>query len=1271
MSSTCSCPKCGAALDAFATEGFCSACLLEAAVQPDAAGGAASAASFGDYEIVREIARGGMGVVYLARQSSLGRTVALKMILGGRLAGEAEVARFRAEARAAAALQHPHIVAIHDVGEAHGQQFYSMDFVPGRSLAGALQDGPMAAPRAARLLQAVAGAVHYAHGRGILHRDLKPANVLLDEHDQPRVTDFGLAKQFLNSEQGTRNAELTQTGQVLGSPNFMPPEQAAGKHRELTPAADIYSLGALLYHCLTGRPPFLADSMPETLRLAAETEPVAPRLLNPSIPRDLETICLECLAKEPSRRYATAQELADELGRFLRDEPIRARPAGRAEKFWRWCRRHPALASVSALAGLLVIAVVTITTASVIRLERANEKGQEKLWQSYLAQARANRWSGRPGRRFGTLDVIQKAAAIRPSIELRNEAIAAMALPDVRPVKVIHKGTNFAKFSPDFTRYVQIEPDGGFHFRHTTNDQTYFTWQPPSGVWQVLHQQWSPDGRYTAIGLMRPPKFHLEVLDLQLGRSLMSRENYGLRQVDFSKNFARMALVGRTNNQGKGQLELFDWPAGTLLRSELLEALPYSVRFDPSGRRLAISSTESSRIRIMDAETGEVLRELQAATGANRIDWSADGRKLAVAGGDGYVYVWDMEKPSTPPLKLPHGDVVIVVSFDPAGEWLVSSGWDTQMRIWNLVTGLEVHRAAAMEGAVFSGANRMISYNSSLEDQTIGEFHGADEYRRLPATADRIAGRVPSFSPDGRILAAPLADHTRLYDATTGRELARLPGSAPEAALFSPAGDWLAIRTDVRLELWRIEQLSASSGSPLRFSPWRKIRLLGSSGPLSTDEAGRRLAVLDRRTPKVFDIASGENLLDSKRLRISPEGWYPASVSADGRTVIASTYLSSSSAYAWEIDSAAPGRALPFGATTGFARSADGRYLISGSQMGYAGWNAGTRAPLWQFARTAAGGSHPRLALASRVRLGAVTYSKTSVRLLDPEDGRELATVEAPEEVTIHSLTLAPDGDRLAVYTMNGLAVWDLRAVRRQLAAMNLDWDMPPLPPAPATNAPLAIVVAALGQESDAPAEETYPPRDPACTSRHIDLSAHYNTTLTSSWQNPRWEKNYLPVPRGLHRLDGVAFDLRGFVQLSGTELDMSNRYPAEVTDIPIGLKTPALHFLHATGWEPPDGTDVGSYALRYADGLELRVPLINARNIRVWSRSPKDSVSLHPASTVAWRGDNPHSKAHGWSATLYRFRLENPRPDVAIASLDFISAGTKAAPFLVAITAE
>jgi serine/threonine-protein kinase len=311
---------------------------------------------FGDYQLLAEIARGGMGVVYRARQVSLNRVVALKRILAGRLAAAEEVRRFRCEAEVAANLDHPNVVPIYEVGEYDGQHFFTMKLIEGGNLAQhahRFRGDPRAA---ARLLTTIARAVHHAHQRGLLHRDLKPANVLLDEQGLPHLTDFGLARR-LQAQTG-----LTRPGIAVGTPSYMAPEQAAGPGPAITTAADVYSLGAILYELLSGRPPFHAEHPLETLRQLLEREPQRLRTLDPRVDLDLETVCLKCLEKDPGRRYASAAELADDLERFLRGEPVHARRAVWLERLWRWCRRRPLTAAlVAALALCLATGAGLIT----------------------------------------------------------------------------------------------------------------------------------------------------------------------------------------------------------------------------------------------------------------------------------------------------------------------------------------------------------------------------------------------------------------------------------------------------------------------------------------------------------------------------------------------------------------------------------------------------------------------------------------------------------------------------------------------------------------------------------------------------------------------------------------------------------------------------------------------------------------------------------------------------------------------------------------------
>jgi len=415
MSDPTQCSDCGAEIPPGQPKGLCPRCALKGALefsngesqvlqtedranalspQPVApVGQLPTLKYFGDYELLEEIARGGMGIVYKARQASLNRVVAVKLLLRGEYASEDFIKRFRIEASAAASLQHPNIVTIHEIGVHQGQHYFAMDLVDGPNLEQLLRDGPLPARRAAGYVRIIAEAIHFAHTRQILHRDLKPSNVLIDANDQPRVTDFGLAKHLVGTGSAQSDAisqevtdavervptdSLTLSGQVLGSPAYMPPEQASGQREKVGVTSDVYSLGAILYHALTGRPPFEGKSVADTLKQVESNEPIAPRLVNSSVPRDLETICLKCLEKEPTQRYANAEEVAEELGRFLRQEAIKARPLCRSERVFRWCRRNPVVAS---LTTVIVVAVVA-GAAGWMQVKSSRQKALATLYES-------------------------------------------------------------------------------------------------------------------------------------------------------------------------------------------------------------------------------------------------------------------------------------------------------------------------------------------------------------------------------------------------------------------------------------------------------------------------------------------------------------------------------------------------------------------------------------------------------------------------------------------------------------------------------------------------------------------------------------------------------------------------------------------------------------------------------------------------------------------------------------------------------------------------
>jgi serine/threonine protein kinase/WD40 repeat protein len=799
---------------------------------------------FGDYELLEEIARGGMGVVYKARQVSLNRTVAVKMILSGQLAGEAEVKRFHAEAEAAAQLQHPNIVAIHEIGEHEGQHYFSMDCVEGEDLADRVRNGPLPACEAAGLLKTIAEAVEYAHRQGILHRDLKPSNVLIDQAGRPRITDFGLAKRM------TADEGATQTGQVLGSPRYMPPEQAAGRRGEVGPASDVYSLGAILYHLLTGRAPFVAEAMQEILRQVLNDAPLAPRRLNPGVPRDLETICLKCLEKEPGHRYPTAAALAEDLGRFLNDEPVRARRVTAVERGSRWLYKRR-----RGLAAALGVTLAAGIVFGVIEWRQSLNRQRESL----LEQARTISQTTAPDRRFPALAALEQAARIRPGPDLRNEYLRCLDMPALQPWPPPADGStdgwwpkvsgcivagHFAfcggddrmvgvcqeagdrkptsaawifdsatgrKISrvpgaPEFMQVIALSGDGRWLLGRTPTDKieplSDGTWPIPSAAqfWDLSEQR--------LVGEIPDSKTLLQAaFDLKGGRMAVIRgDTSAFRPSRISVyELATLKVIGEWDSASP-VIGLAFHPAQPLLAASV-----YDSSGGPETQRLVLWNLPKGdpAASLTLTSTGGVHHDREEAVPA----FSADGRVLLVADRDGTIKAWDMMPRGTndPPLEIlsipAHKGIVRAIRPSPDGRWLASAGMDGQLKIWDLTTGkLVIEETVEIWGYYF----RRLCEQASLEWSPSGArlfsnapdrlgFHAREFVPPISSSFRLVRGEASlAFSPDERYLSG--GSFSALIDLETpsARPTWLVPGRSGGLQAFSPDSKTLWTATGPR-----------------------------------------------------------------------------------------------------------------------------------------------------------------------------------------------------------------------------------------------------------------------------------------------------------------------------------------------------------------------------------------------------------------------------------------------------------------------------------------
>ncbi len=922
------------------------------------------------------------------------------------------------------------------------------------SLSGASTVGRHYYRSVARVGLQVAGALGYVHSQGLLHRDIKPSNLLLDTHGVVWITDLGLARD-------DESAALTRTGDVVGTVRYMAPERFRG---ESSPASDVYGLGMTLYELLAYRSPFDEADRGRLIYEITSKDPAPPRTFDPRVPRDLETIVLKAIDREPARRYQSADELAEDLRSFLDDRPILARRSGVLERGWRWCRRNRLVASLAAsLVLLLLMSAIGGSWAALVFRNQAEKLGGQaqdlrneqalatrRLFDTLFARAQSGRWSGRMGQRFESLQALAEAVSLGPALNwqeeqkllLRNEAIACLILPDLRLTQPAHRlppGTFILAYDGPLERYVGSDQNGNLHLCRTADD-VELALLPGAGD-RAYVGQFSADGRLLAAKYEGTRRQVAKVWDIAAKQVVL--ESAGV-EFDFSPDGSRLALA-----TPDGAIQLFDLHSHRAVKRIPAEPPSEVVRFDPHGGLLAVCNRRSADVRIIDIESAKVVKMFHLPREVYFLNWNSTGNLLACACLDHRAYVWDVRSGEKQAVLAGNQAEVVGVVFSHSGSILASYSWDKTTRLWDDRTEHQLMSAGG-EVLAFSADDRRLAFRDQsgwvADNVRVFDFASGDECRTLQEVGAREKGpNHLDISSDNRLLLSCGPDGARVWDTATSKQLAVLYEfhqiqGANAAVMFNPDGSSVLTSMKDGVYRWPIKQIRKDGRLHVSIGPPQLVSALRGEGSASLDRTGRHLATIRGQDAYVITLDQASQPVrlsghaEMTRIAISPDGRWVATGTWHGIGVVL-----------WDAKNGRKVQDLfPEATSATVAFSPDGKWLVCGANDIYRFWQVGT----WDHRDIH--GAYPYLiAFSDDGETMAVSDSPSAVRLINPNTGQTFAELEAQNPQIMSWLRFAPDGSRLAVACgTHVIQLWDLRRIRNQLSTMGLDWSTRPYPPA-------------------------------------------------------------------------------------------------------------------------------------------------------------------------------------------------------------------------------